>query len=293
LALGTAARFEIRRQLPRQTAIGRMTAPSSGKTSLTTPSTRAQAVDLLKYLATVIKDTGASADVYTRNFAAGTPMHAAPFFGCADSALYATVGLNPSPAEFQDGRWPASALPLSEHLGRLLNYFENPKVPYYDSWFGCWERALGHLGRSYFRDTIHLDLSPRATIPLRSCPDKRLFVKMVAADINSFFAFLEHVPQIRGLLVAWSGCGITLNDKVGAMYLDRIIRESGEKLGFKLVALDVLQRSGPKIALYRLSRPKGDTLPVFFCGASPSSNSREDLGKAVQQRAALLKRTGF
>ena len=220
-------------------------------------------------------------------------MHAAPFFGRADSASYATVGLNPSPAEFQDGRWPASALPLSEHLNRLLNYFENPNVPYYDSWFGCWERALDHLGRSYFSDTVHLDLSPRATTPFRSCPDKRLFVKMVAADINLFFAFLENMPQIRGLLVAGSACGITVNNKVGAMYLDRIIREGGERLGFKLVTLEVFQRSGPKIALCRLCRPTGDTLPVFFCGASPSSNSQGDLGQAVQQYAALLKRAGF
>jgi hypothetical protein len=169
----------------------------------------------------------------------------------------------------------------------------NRKVLYYESWFGVWECALKHIGRSYFKDTLHLDLSPRATIPVGSCPDRPLFVNMVAADIKWFFTLLAGLPQIRGLLVAGSSWCMTRNGKAGAAYLDRIIREAGPEFGFELAKVKVFQQSGPKVALYRLSRPNGDSIPMFFCGASPSSNSPRELIRAVQQHAAHLKHLGF
>jgi hypothetical protein len=250
-------------------------------------------MDLPHFLGSVINATDATAIEYAGNFSLGTPVHAAPFFGRVDVASYATVGLNPSPAEFQQGRWPQSALPLNAHLSRLSDYFVSPSRPYYESWFGVWERALAPIGKSYFQDTVHLDLSPRATVPVRSCPDRPLFVKMVAADIRWFFALLAGLPHIRGLLVAGSSLCMTRNGNTGSVYLDRIIRQAGPRFSFELSRAKCLRQSGPKIALYHLSRPKRDSIPVFFCGMSPSGNSPGDLIYAVQQYAALLKRVGF
>jgi hypothetical protein len=250
-------------------------------------------VDLEHFLESVVKETNANASAYSANFSPGTPVHAAPFFGRADVAYYATVGLNPAPAEFQQGRWPAAALPTADHLSRLLQYFANPNVPYYKSWFGTWERALKCLGRSYFQDTAHFDLSPRATIPVGGCPDRQRFVKMVAADLKWFFTLLAGRTEIRGLLVAGSSWCITRSGKAGAVHLDRIIREAGPSFGFALAQPNVLSKSGTRLATYSLTRPGGDSIPVFFCGASPSSNSPEVLVQAVQGHAAMLKHLGF
>lgn len=202
-------------------------------------------MDLQDFLNSVIEATDATASNYAGNFSVGTPMHAAPFFGRASVASYATVGLNPAPAEFQKGRWPPTALPPKVHLSRLLDYFENPKVPYYKSWFGVWERAFEQIGRSYFNDTVHLDLSPRATIPVRNCPDRPMFVRMVDADIKHFFNFLAGMTQIRGLLVAGSSWCMTRKSTAGAAYLDRIIREAAPNFGFNLQTVKVFQQSAP------------------------------------------------
>jgi hypothetical protein len=250
-------------------------------------------MELPDYLKSVIDDIAATSTAFAANYAAETPIHAAPFFGQIDTASYATVGLNPSPAEFRNSRWHAQPLPLSDHLSRLLNYFHNPQIPYYASWFDWWERALGSLGRSYFRDTVHLDLSARATIPVGNCPDKRIFVRMIQNDIKWFFRLLSNAPQLRGLLVAGSSWSITRNDAVGAVYLDRVIRDTAAANGFTLTRVTVLKQSNPRIALYRLRLPNGRMMPLFFCGASPSSNTPETLIQCIQSQSKLLKHNGF
>jgi hypothetical protein len=250
-------------------------------------------VDLEKYLKSVVDETNATASQYAVNFSPNTPMHAAPFFGRADVALYATVGLNPSPKEFQQGRWPTTAIPLPVHMNRLLEYFVNPTVPYYKSWFGSWERALECIGRSYFADAAHFDLSARATVPVSNCPDPRVFVQMVDADIRWFFALLARRSGIRGLLVAGSSWCITKSGATRAAHLDEIIRKAGRGFGFELAKDKDLRKSGTKVTLYSLSRPGGYSIPVFFCGASPSSKSPEELVEAVRTHASVLKDCGF
>ncbi len=249
--------------------------------------------ELEQYLKLVVDGTDATASRYAVNFSLNTPTHVAPFFGRADVALYATVGLNPSPKEFQQGRWPTSAIPLPVHMNRLLEYFVNTKTPYYKSWFGSWERALECIGRSYFSDTVHFDLSPRATFPVSKCPDRKLFVQMVDEDIRWFFTLLARSSGIRGLLVAGSSWCMTKNGATRAAYLDEIIEKAGPGFDFKLVKDKVLQKSGPKLTLYRLVRKGGDSIPLFFCGASPSSNSPDNLAEAVRIHASLLKDCGF
>ena len=116
---------------------------------------------------------------------------------------------------------------------------------------------------------------------------------MVAFDIQWFFQFLAGMTQIRGLFVAGSSWRITRNGTTGAAYLDRIIVEAWQQFGFALPKVKVFQKSGPRIAIYRLIRPQGEDIPVFFCGASPSSNSPDSLVHAVRQHALLLKQLGF
>jgi hypothetical protein len=257
-------------------------------------SERFKTVDLRQYLKSVVDETNATASQYSVNFSPNTPMHAAPFFGRADVALYATGGLNPSPKEFQNGRWPTTAVPVPVHLNRLLEYFVNPTVPYYKSWFGVWERALECIGRSYFSDAAHFDLSARATVPVSNCPDPQVFVQMVTADIRWFFALLARRTGIQGLFVAGSSWRITKSGVPRSAYLDEIIRRAGRGFGFELAKVrDLRRKSGAKMTLYRLSRPGGDSIPVFFSGASPSSKSPKDLVEAVRIHASLLKDYGL
>jgi len=251
---------------------------------------------LHSHLTSVIIQTTVNAANYSVNFSPGTPTQAAPFFGRADVALYVTVGLNPAPGEFQSGRWPSTPLLPADHLDRLLEYFTNPLVRYYASWFDPWDDALKHIGHSYLSDTAdtaHFDLSPRATIPVSNCPDRRVFVQMVDADIGQFFALLKESSKIRGLLAAGSSWGITRKNTVGAVYLDRIIRDAAPLYGFQLGNSRVFQKSGPRIALHDLTGPSGETIPLFFCGASPSARSPGDLAAAVKGCMALLKTAGF
>ena len=250
-------------------------------------------MDLEKYLKAVVDETNATASKYAVNFSPNTPMHCAPFFGRADSALYATVGLNPSPKEFQQGRWPNAAYPISAHVNRLREYFINPTVPCYESWFGFWERALGCIGRSYFSDTAHFDLSARATVPVSNCPDRQVFVQMITSDIRWFFGLLAQGTGIRGLLVAGSSWWITAKGAPRAAHLCEIIRKTGPAFGFELVKDRDLPKQGTKVTLYRLMRPGTDSIPVFFCGASPSAKRPEALVEAVRSYASLLKNCGF
>jgi hypothetical protein len=250
-------------------------------------------MDLERYLKAVVDETNATASQYAVNFSPNAPMHAAPFFGRADSASYVTVGLNPSPKEFQQGRWPNTEFPAPVHMNRLLEYFVNPTIPYYKSWFGVWERALRCIGRSYFSDTAHFDLSARATVPVGSCPDRKVFVNMIDADIKWFFELLAQRTGIRGLLVAGSSWCIARSGAPRAAHLDEIIRKAGPGFGFELVKDRDLRKSGTKITLYYLRCPNADSVPVFFCGASPSSNSPDDLVDAVGTHASLLNDCGF
>ena len=256
-------------------------------------TSREPAAGLEAYLGAVIEAIRITDTANIANFSANTPQHAAPWFGRVDIAEYATVGLNPAPKEFQQGRWPAAALPIPDHLNRLMHYFVNPTVPYYGSWFDAWERALQCIGHSYFSDTVHLDLSPRATIPFSSVPDRARFIEMVASDIKWFYALLARMTQIRGLLVAGSSWGATKAGNIGAVHLDRIVRETAPIYGFALSPGKIRQRAGTRIASFTLTRPCGDQIPVFFCGASPSSNTTSALILAVCNRASLLKNLGF
>jgi hypothetical protein len=154
-----------------------------------------QIVDLQKYLESVTNETNATASKYSGNFNPGTPMRAAPFFGHADVASYATVGLNPSPAEFQQGRWPTTPLTTIAHLNRLSDYFVNPKVPYYES-LGS---ACGSARLSTSADRIF-------AIPCIWTFLPGLLYLWGAARIDHCLSkwFLAGMTEIRGLLVAGS-----------------------------------------------------------------------------------------
>lgn len=124
-----------------------------------------------------------------------------PFFGSPDTAIVATVGVNPSSNEFEESRGWAEATTLAQWKSRLYGYF-NHQVPA-DDWFDPWRIGLALLGVSYEHGTAaHLDVSYRSTTAMlknpRTDPDE--FRRMVEQDAALFFQLLPLCPNLRVLL---------------------------------------------------------------------------------------------
>jgi hypothetical protein len=121
-------------------------------------------------------------------FRTNLKIHPVPFFGDITRAEIITLGVNPSSTEFEPWRgWPLS---LDECCltARLLDYF-NRKKPKPHPWFAHYEESLNILGYSYSERAAHIDLSPRATMSMRSLrtADSRcLFTRMVTQDAKKW-----------------------------------------------------------------------------------------------------------
>jgi hypothetical protein len=249
-------------------------------------------IDLQKFIEAVILDVNATRHFSAENEKSSKRSYEAPFFGSPNDALVATVGLNPSPTEFERGRWPAPPLSSEIHLERLVKYF-CPSAQASHNWFATWELALHHIGRSYSRDVVHLDLSPRPTIPVSRCPNRVLFGHMVDSDIKWFFSMLSELTALRGLLVAGSTYRMNSRGNASAIYLDKVIQIAAPRFGFVLSEKKVLDTSAPIASCYWLTGSHKRRIPVFFCGSSPSSRSRAALIARVRQHSELLKSAGF
>ena len=211
--------------------------------------------------------------------------------GVRFQAIVATVGVNPSPGEFEGGR-PTVPLPTPAHLGRLITYFSNPAIPPHP-WFDPWEDALNLIGRSYRTDAVHLDISPRATEPMSTCADQLLFGQMLHADVAWFFQLLLGLPRLRGLLIAGSLFCLNAQGGLRRPHIDSFLKSVAPTHGFDLSRVRWLNRDRPPTKIYSLMWPDGRSVPVFFCGQSPSGNSPQQLVERVRQHSPLLKRLGF
>ncbi len=207
-----------------------------------------------------------------------------PFFGKVHTAKILTVGVNPSSAEFKERRresWASINSRNNELLARLLAYFDTDPHP----WFKRWESALALLNASYCDGTAaHLDLSPRATIPMGQAPDQELFRAMVKEDLPIFMECLNLCRSAKVLLIAGS---VTKK-----FYINEFIQQFSPADSLKLQGR-FLRREHPgygKTCWHQL----GDcdlSLPVFFCGSSPSNrNNRDLLGERIgENKPTLLK----
>jgi len=126
-----------------------------------------------------------------------------PFFGDIRTARVLTIGVNPSPTEFNPPRWGQIAND-TQWAHRLLNYFLTPGVPWHE-WFLPWEASLRLLGCSYEnRTAAHIDLSPRSTNVMNQIPDalRPNFCGMVDGDVHWLYELLPFAPSARLIISA-------------------------------------------------------------------------------------------
>jgi len=172
----------------------------------------------------VVTGVNATNPKYSRVAKSGINPQTILYFGDPLLAEFATFGVIPSATELTWERWPKATLTVEELDARLVDYFTNPIVPAH-SWFDGYERplsvtgpdkALNILGHSYRSDTVHLDLSPRATLSPSSTKkmskdDRKLFLQeflqMIAADMQWFLSALALCRNLKGAIMSGSVTG--------------------------------------------------------------------------------------
>lgn len=181
-----------------------------------------ETMDIVTFLAEVMADVAATDSRFTVLKRSEIRTYPIPFFGRIDTARVLTVGVNPSPGEFQDNRlWPAEAdaTYISE---RLVRYFEGDVPPH--PWFKPWSVALRSLGLAYESGEVaHIDVSPRATIPMSQVEEVDLFLEMARSDAKWLFRLLSTLERPRLVLLA--GC-VTKK-----RYMVRFLQESRQITG--------------------------------------------------------------
>lgn len=226
------------------------------------------------------------------------------YFGDPLTAEFATFGVNPAAAELAWSRWPVANLPVLQLDARLVDYFKKPVVPPND-WFDGYEspsnglagnKALNLLGHSYRIDTVHLDFSPRATVPRSTAakklskPDYKVFVQlfrqMVAADLHWFLSALAICRNLKAAIMA----GSVTNDRRD--YLDAFL-QSHLPSSHSLRLRQLLGPKGPgATALYDLVGPQS-SIPLLFFRCSPSGDNGVQLASEIQSHLSTLKSAGL
>jgi hypothetical protein len=209
-----------------------------------------------------------------------------PFFGQVSKAEVLTVGVNPSIGEFQNKRWEGVSN-YTQVVHRLLHYFDNDVFPPHP-WFDTWEFALNHIGASYYGKArylaAHLDLSPRATLPVWKVDDE-LFFEMVRNDLFSFAQTLTLAKEAMVVLLAGSVTSDYYINHFLSEFLPAEVRLQG--------SFSSRSQPGPaKVVFHRLITDERD-LPVFFCSCSPSDReNRHLLIERVKLHADNIRRLG-
>jgi len=235
-------------------------------------------MDYSRFLMEVMADVEATDSRYAALKRPGLRTYPIPFFGRIDSATVLTVGTNPSSGEFEGNRWPldADARYVSE---RLLGYFE--AGPPAHPWFDAWRDALRWLDVSYRSGTAaHVDVSPRATIPMGQIPEIDLFLEMARTDAQWLFRLLSILERPRLVLLA--GC-VTKK-----RYIVHFLRECAPSYGFRILGEE--QHRGPGRVGYHAFESGGRQIAGFFCSVSPSGNgaAKHMLIDRITEHAARL-----
>ena len=213
-----------------------------------------------------------------------TNVNAHPLLYCGDplSARFATFGVNPSAAEFTWSRWPNATMSVQELDERSVGYFEKTNPPAHP-WFDGYRPTLKVLGHAYETDTVHLDLSPRATKSMRSV-DRTMFLQMIESDMKWFLQVLGLCRSLKAAIMAGS--------VTGRYYFDEfLLAKLPEAFSIKLRTRFGAKQRGAT-ALYDLSGPSLN-VSVLFCRKSPSGDKGNFLSGEVNRLRAELMETGF
>ncbi len=218
-------------------------------------------MDYSRFLGEVMADVAATDSRFAALKRIGLRTYPIPFFGRIDTARVITVGANPSPGEFEGERWPVTA-DAAYVSARLLGYFESGARPH--PWFDTWRDALRQLDVSYETgEAAHVDVSPRATIPMGQVSEIDLFLEMARTDVKWLFRLLSILELPRMLLLA--GC-VTKK-----RYIIRFLRESASSHGFRVLGQE--QNHGPGRVGYHAFQANSRQIAAFFCSVSPSGNN--------------------
>jgi len=109
-----------------------------------------------------------------------------PFFGDLENAEVLTLAVNPSSTEFHEERGWGQGMDAAKISFRLVNYYRLWNPPPH-KWFTERETTLRRNGCSYNFNAAHIDLSPRATLSMRtfsSSPGQ--FINMIKRDANEW-----------------------------------------------------------------------------------------------------------
>ena len=144
------------------------------------------------------------------------------------------------------------------------------------------DKALNILGHSYKRDTVHLDLTPRATIAMGTVSKtpslKTRFLEMVINDMQQWFlSALALCSNVKAAIMSGSVTNEHYFDEFLCKYLPQ---------GHSLKLKTAFGTGRGATALYELVGP-GFTIPVFFCGTSPSAPGNKGRRLATEISRAL------
>ena len=207
--------------------------------------------------------------------------HPIPYFGCLSKAEVATLGLNPSSKEFTKNRnWP-KIISEEELRERLCGYFYSVNPPPH-RFFEPWSRALVHINASYKNDTVHLDLSPRATRAagqFGSDPLRSRFLEMLREDAHIWIEAVEAMKSLKIILAAGSA--------TKKYYINEFIKSELSDRGVRLEGDWRRGKGSGQTAFHTLILPSGRQLPMFFCSSGPAKPL--DLIRAIQTHALRIK----
>jgi len=236
----------------------------------------------LGFLQQLIDNVTATNTQYAALLKPGVNTCPIPYFGNWTTAEFATFGVNPSATEFSGNRWPDSAAGAARLNDRLVNYFSNPVVPAH-RWFHGYEKCLNILSHSYQADTVHLDLSPRATRGMGSV-DRDLFIGMVAADLRWFISSLKLCQRAKAAIMSGS--------VTGRYYMDELLKRHLPEPYTLRLRQRLEDRVRGATSLYELVGP-GINMPVLFCSTSPSGDGGVRLKAEVERTLMELRAAGF
>ena len=109
-----------------------------------------------------LKEVAQSNIKYSPLFVGGQTFPSIFFFGNPESAVAATVGVNPSAKEFSSNRkWSDEYIEPNRLLERCRSYFQEPFGVQSHNWFEVWKDFLMKIGLSYNVEpkAVHFDLS--------------------------------------------------------------------------------------------------------------------------------------
>jgi len=231
----------------------------SGNGVKTKPS--AKLVELVEKIQREVAQTNSA---YEQNFVPGLATHPIPYFGKLEEAGVLTIGLNPSPGEFEPGRWRDRTLAPEELAWELHNYFH--RIVQRHPWFDKWSAAFRQLNESLQYENgrvAHVDLSPRATKVASQVLNPDVFAEMIRHDLRWLPDLLECAKSAQLLLIAGA-----VNKR---KYLIEFLAKHGQDYDVRVVRRDDSRRRA--FGFYDM-RFRSRCLPVCFSGSSPSARDR-------------------